>query len=247
MPGKILIANWKMNPAKESEAVKLAKAVDEKNVVICPPFPFISAVAKVLENAEIGAQDVFWEETGAFTGEVSLDELQSLNVSHVIVGHSERRSLGETDEAVAKKLNASFAKKITPILCIGETRIERDEQKTKEVIDRQLRSAFSLIPAGGGDSKPLVYIAYEPVWAISSNQTGEPLSASPDDVVAVISYMQGIIRGVPITPIFLYGGSVNAKILVNFLDRPEIAGALVGAASLKSVDFKQMIKTAGNY
>jgi triosephosphate isomerase len=241
--GKILIANWKMNPTKESEAVKLAKASDAKNVVICPPFPFISAVSKAVKTAAIGAQDVFWEESGAYTGEVSGVELQGLRVSHVIIGHSERRhGLGETDEMVAKKVSAAFTQKITPILCVGETRVERDEQRTKEVIDRQLRSAFSLIPAENGDEKPLVYIAYEPVWAISSNQSGAPTPASPADVVGVIHYMESIVRGIPITPIFIYGGSVNATTLLGFLNYPEIAGALVGAASLQTAEFKKMIK-----
>ncbi len=241
--GNILIANWKMNPEKESEAVKLAKAEDAVGVIICPPFPFISAVAKAVKKADIGAQDVFREEDGAFTGEVSASELQALSVSYVIIGHSERRqALGETDDMVAKKIAAAFAKKITPILCIGETRLERDEKRTREVIDRQLRSAFSLIPADSGDDKPLVYVAYEPVWAISSNQASTPVTAEPAEVASVINYMEGIIRGIPVTPVFIYGGSVNAKTLPSFLSYPEIAGALVGAASLQAGEFKKMIK-----
>ena len=242
---KLLIANWKMNPAKEAEAVKLAKAVDAENVIICPPFLFIEAVSKVVKKAAIGAQDVFWQESGAFTGEVSAAELNSLSAQHVIVGHSERRALGETDEQVAKKVSAALAQKITPILCIGETREQRDAGQTREVIDRQLRTALSLIPVELSSDKPTAYIAYEPVWAISTNhQAGDTAVATPQDAAGVIHYMQGIIRGVPIAPVFLYGGSVNITNLSGFLAVPEIAGALVGSASLKAAEFKKMIAIA---
>ncbi len=242
---KILIANWKMNPAKETEAVKLAKASDAADVIICPPFPFISDVKKTVKKAIVGAQDMFWQESGAVTGEVSGSELESLGVTHVILGHSSRReTLGETDEIVAKKVAAALAQGVTPILCIGETRQQRDTGQTREVIDRQLRTAFSLIPAGSDDEKPLVYLAYEPVWAISTNQAGKPVAETPTDAQEVIHYIQGIIRGVPITPRFIYGGSVNAENLGLFLVCPEFAGALVGGASLKVAEFKKMIKIA---
>ena len=241
-----------MNPAKETEAIRLAKASDAGNVVVCPPFLFIEAVSKTLKKAAVGAQDMFWQESGAFTGEISGKELQSLKVQSVLIGHSERRALGETDEVVAKKIVAAFNQNITPILCVGETREERDGGQTMEVITRQLRTALSLIPAGAGEEKPLIYIAYEPVWAISTNQptspsqggAGAPRVATPEDAQSVIHYMQGIIRGAPVMPLFLYGGSVNAENLGLFLVCPEISGALVGGASLKPMEFKKMIKIA---
>lgn len=242
---KILIANWKMHPATEAEAVKLAKASDAANVVLCPPFPFLSAVSRSIKKAALGAQDMFWETTGPFTGEVSSEELQSFNVKHVILGHSERRSaLEETDEMIAKKVALALAQGITPILCIGETRMQHDSGQTTEVVNKQLRSAFSLIPADAGSAQPVVYIAYEPVWAISTNQVGAPVSESPADTQSVVRYMQGIIRGVPITPRFLYGGSVNERNLGDFLACPEIDGALVGGASVRATEFKKMITQA---
>ena len=233
-----------MNPAKETEAIRLAKASDAGNVVVCPPFLFIEVVSKILKKAAVGAQDMFWQESGAFTGEISGKELQSLKVQSVLIGHSERRALGETDEMVAKKIVAAFNQNITPILCIGETREQRDSGQTMEVVTRQLRTAFSLIPADAGEEKPLIYIAYEPVWAISTNQAGTSLIATPEDAQSVIHYMQGIIRGAPVMPLFLYGGSVNAENLGLFLVCPEISGALVGGASLKPMEFKKMIKIA---
>ncbi len=242
---KLLIANWKMHPDTEAEAIKLAKASDAPEVIICPPFPFLSAVSKAVKKAAVGAQDMFWQESGAITGEVSASEIQSLGVRHSILGHSSRRQeLGETDEIIAKKIAAALAQKVTPILCVGETRQERDSGRTREVIDKQLRTALSLIPADSGDERPLVYIAYEPVWAISTNQVGKPAVETPADAQEVIHYIQGIIRGAPITPLFVYGGSVTAENVGLFLVCPEFAGALVGGASLKSTEFKKMIKIA---
>jgi triosephosphate isomerase len=256
---KILIANWKMNPSSEKEAIKLAKASDFENVIVCPPFPFLGAVKKVLKKAILGAQDICFEAGGPFTGEVSGEQLKSMGVEYVIVGHSERRAhLSETDEIVAKKITATIEAGLTPIVCIGETRSERDKGQTREIIDRQIRMAFSLIPANGGNSKINktsvnqekfnVILTYEPVWAISTNQVTTPgelkeaESATPEIVQDMISYMEGIVRGLPIIPAFIYGGSVNADNLESFLKCPEIHGGLVGGASLKSVDFKKMIE-----
>ncbi len=226
---KILIANWKMNPAKEADALKLAKSSDAASVIICPPFPFISGIQKIVKKATLGAQDMFWQESGAVTGEVSGSEIESLGVSHVILGHSSRREvLGETDEIVAKKVAAAIAQKITPILCIGETRAERDAGQTREVIDRQLRTALSLIPADIGDEKPAMHVAYEPVWAISTNQGSKPVSETPADAQEVVLYIQAIIRGAPVTPTFLYGGSVNADNLPHFLRAPNLVELWLG-------------------
>src|SRR3989344_7660855 len=124
---KLLIFNWKMNPATLEEALFLGMASDSKNVVVAPPFPFIEEVGKELKKAELGAQDLFWESEGAFTGEVSAKELKNIGVKYVIVGHSERRhKLGETDEVVAKKLKAALDEGLTPVLCVGETKKEKD-------------------------------------------------------------------------------------------------------------------------
>src|SRR3989338_1586575 len=124
---KLLIFNWKMNPETLEEALFLAMASDYKNAVVAPPFPFIEEVGKVLKKARLGAQDLHWEEKGAFTGEVSAKELKDLCVEYVIVGHSERRhKLGETDEMVAKKMKAAVDAGLIPVLCVGETKKEKD-------------------------------------------------------------------------------------------------------------------------
>ncbi len=247
---KILIANWKMNPEKETDAIKLAKATDGEHVVICPPLPFLSEVSTAINKSALGAQDISTDPiTGPFTGEVSASQLRSMGIQYVIIGHSSRRSRdGETDEIVAKKIAAALDAGLIPILCVGETATERSHGHTREVLDRQLRMAFSLIPADTGEKKFNVIVAYEPVWAISTNQApgagGHSEGATPSMVQDMISYMKGIVRGMPITPVFIYGGSVDAENLGSFLECSEIHGALVGAVSLKAGEFKKMIVVA---
>src|SRR3989344_2995467 len=125
---KIIIANWKMNLLSEKMAVNLAKACDKENVVLCVPFVFLSAIKKILKKAKLGAQNAFYEESGAFTGEISAEMLVNLGVKYVIVGHSERRALGENDEIINKKIKTILSAGLIPILCIGEK--ERDENHT---------------------------------------------------------------------------------------------------------------------
>ncbi|MBI3114564.1 MAG: triosephosphate isomerase, partial [Candidatus Harrisonbacteria bacterium] len=140
---KLIIANWKMNPTMLEEAVALARATDIEGLVIAPPFPFLEAVGKELKHALLGAQDLFWENPptgGAFTGEVSADELKALGARYVIVGHSERRkNLGETDEMIAKKMKAASDSGLIPVLCVGESREEHDAGRAKEIVNRELR------------------------------------------------------------------------------------------------------------
>jgi len=130
----LIIANWKMNPGSIKEAVFFAREIDAENLVICPPFPFLEAVHKAIKKSSLGAQDLFYEDEGAFTGEVSARQLVDLGVKYVIIGHSERRRLGETDEIITKKVEAAIRNGITPILCVGETRSERDSGQSKKVI-----------------------------------------------------------------------------------------------------------------
>ena len=245
---KILIANWKMNPAKEADAVKLAKGSDVEGVILCPPFPFLIAVKKATKKAKLGAQDLCFEPSGSFTGEVSAAQLVSVGVEYVIVGHSERRAhLGETDELIGKKVAAALEAGLIPVVCVGETLDEREKGQTREVIDRQIRMAFSLIPTSNKKEKFNVIITYEPVWAISTNHSveaglGKAEVPTPAAVEDMISYMQGIVRGLPIVPAFLYGGSVNKENVESFLGCSGVHGGLVGAASLSPVDFKEMIR-----
>ena len=233
---KLLILNWKMNPSTLHEASVLAQASDHENIVVAPPFPFLESVTDTLVKAKLGAQDIFWESAGAFTGEVSGQELKNLGVSHVIIGHSERRhKLGETDDVIAKKMEAAIGTGLIPILCVGETRAEKDAGQREAVIERQLKSAFSRLEPSTLNFELL--IAYEPVWAIG---TGDP--ETPDHAAETIKFIRSIVKGQLSKVKVLYGGSVDSKNLQDFLKKKEIDGALVGGASLKVPEIEKMIE-----
>src|SRR3989338_4193016 len=140
---KILFANWKMNPGTEEEAIKLAKVSDNEGLVIFPPFAFLEKVMDNINESRLGAQDLFWERgTGAYTGEVSARELKSIGVNYVIVGHSERRSLGDNNEIVAKKLKAAVQSGLVPILCVGENAEQKINGQRDEILREEITSAF---------------------------------------------------------------------------------------------------------
>lgn len=237
MNKKVLVFNWKMNPATLKEASVLAQASDHENVIVAPPFPFLEPVADALVKAKLGAQDLFWEEKGAFTGEVSASELKSLGVSYVIIGHSERRhKLGEPDEIIAKKVKAAINSGLSPILCVGETKEERNNNLQKEVISRQMESALCLVSDQIKKSNVGLMIAYEPVWAIG---TGDP--ETPQGARDAVRYIKAVIAGHCELDIrVLYGGSVDSRNLKDFLTVAEIGGALVGGASLKTDEVEKM-------
>lgn len=238
---KLLVFNWKMNPASLKKALELAKASNFNNVVVASPFPFIEEVGKRLKKAKLAAQDLFWEAGGAFTGEVSVKELKSIGVKYVIVGHSERRhKLGETNEVIARKLNAAVAQGLTVILCIGETWQNKKEGDRDTILRRQLESALSLVKERKSLKK--IIIAYEPVWAIG---TGEP--ETPESALETIQFIKSFIKKhESFAPKVLYGGSVNSKNLKNYLQYKEVDGALVGGASLKAQEIKKMIAALNN-
>ncbi len=236
--GKLIIANWKMNPRTRREAEELARASDVEGLIICPPFVFIDDVSRMISRARLGAQDVFWEEWGAYTGEVSLPELQDLGVEYVIVGHSERRqNLGETDEMVARKIAAAIKAGITAVLCIGETRIERDAGQTEAVVKRQLQIGLSKLI---NSSTTQLIIAYEPIWAIG---TGTP--DTPEDMISMVKLIKNQVSGIKYQVI--YGGSVTSKNAESFLKHSEIEGVLVGGASLRSEEIKKILEIANKY
>lgn len=227
---KLLIFNWKMNPVKLQEALGLAKASDFKNVVIAPPFTFIEEVGKKLKRSKLGAQDLFWEAGGAFTGEISPKELKNLKVKYVILGHSERRhKLGETDLMIEKKVAAAAENRLVPVLCVGETRQEKISGHRFLVLRRQL----------GIDLPKSLIVAYEPVWAIGS---GNP--ELPESALATIKFIKELLAKRKIKAEVLYGGSVNSKNLKDYLQYKEVDGALVGGASLKKEEIKKMVKLA---
>jgi triosephosphate isomerase len=241
----LVAGNWKMNETVAearhlvSELVPGLQAVSGVEKVICPPFTALLAVAALLEGSDIGlgAQNMHWEESGAFTGEIAAPMVAEL-CDYVIIGHSERRAyFGETDETVNRKVEAALAHSLTPIVCVGETLEENEANRTAEVVSRQVREGLTGISVGGGDEIPLV-IAYEPVWAIGTGR-----AATAEGANAVLA---NVIRPA-LTELFgesvsqmiriLYGGSVKGNNAAEFFRQPEIDGALVGGASLKAAEF----------
>lgn len=234
MPHKLLIANWKANPATLEEAHILFTAEQADNVIICPPAIYI---AELHPN---GAQDVFWE-AGAHTGQLSTEMLKQFGVTHVLVGHSECRALGETDEQINKKLKAALAADMVPILLIGEPEKSAASAgwRTDYLIDQLTRD---LEDVSAEDAKKIMF-CYEPVWAISSHPNAK--AATVEDALSAIHEMQGIIEKMyGFRPGVLYGGSVNASNVGDFFKHDEISGAVVGGASLKIDEFTKMIEIA---
>lgn len=243
MNNKLLVANWKLNPLSQKKAVDLAKKIDFKNVVVAPPFPFIEEVSKVLRNADTGAQDVFWEEKGADTGEVSPAMLKSVGVKYVILGHSERRRiLKETDEMINKKVKEAIKAGLKVILCVGEPKRDLknkiyDLRKAKKYIQNQLESDLKNIL--NRKSYLSLIVAYEPIWAI-----GTGCNDAPADAVKIIKFIKEILSSKfhILDSKVLYGGSVNAENIADYMKYKEIYGALVGGASLNATEFKKMIE-----
>lgn len=228
---KTLIANWKANPGTLEEAKTLFAIEDTQNVIICPPAIYIA------ELRPKGAQDVFWE-AGAHTGQISTVMLKQFGVTHVLVGHSERRALGETDEQINKKLKAVLAAGMTPVLLIGEQ--EKNNAVRQDILIDQLTRDLEGVDA---DDAQKIMFCYEPVWAISANAGAQP--ASPEDAVSAIHEMRAILDKMHgFKPAMLYGGSTNAENIGDFLLHDEISGAVVGGASLKIDEFRKMIEIA---
>jgi len=240
---KLIVANLKMNPQTFTEADRLARAassaarkVKNVEVVFCPPFVWLECLAAEYgKKAIFGGQDAFWEERGAYTGEISPVMLKNIGARYVIIGHSERRiHLGETDEMINKKIKAALGAGLKVILCVGETLKEHRAGRTKFVLARQLRKDLKSVSKLNIYNSKLV-IAYEPIWAIGTGLAETPMSAG---------YMADFIRRVSGARRVIYGGSVSAKNIKGFLSRREIDGALVGGASLDAGEFSKIIKIA---
>ncbi len=248
---KLIVANWKMNPESASEAVSLARGIEKgisksgNEVVIAPPFPFLSVVKKVLKRAKLGAQDDFWEEKGPRTGEVSPAMLKNLGVKYVIIGHSERRWLGETDEIINKKIKATLKAKLKPILCVGEHLETRKNglAAAKGFVKAQLKKDLKGLPATSYKLQATrLIVAYEPIWAISTNKNALP--DKPEDSLKMIQFIKSQLPATKYQIPVLYGGSVTSKNAKSFLQYKEIDGALVGGASLKAEEFNRIVKSA---
>ena len=251
---RIVAGNWKMNKTA-AEGVSLARelvalragdpaSARAPRVVLCPPYPSLESVGGAIDGSgvELGAQDVHAETHGAFTGCVSGPMLAAIGCAWVIVGHSERRQLmGETDAMVAAKLRAAQRDGLTPIVCVGETRAEREGNLTEEVLVRQITAAYHGLDAAAARA---TVVAYEPVWAIGTGKVASPEQARDAHRVirATLDKVSGAGRGSELA--ILYGGSVNAGNAAQLFAEPDVDGALVGGAALDAAGFSRIIAAA---
>lgn len=242
----VIAGNWKMNKTVE-EAVELVNELKDKvkdakcEVIVCPTFVCLPAVLEATRgtNIEVGAQNMYFEESGAFTGEVSPVMLKALGVKYVIIGHSERRQyFAETDETVNKKVHSAFAHDLLPIMCVGETLVQREEGKTFETIEGQIRKDLENLTTKQVEK---MIIAYEPIWAIGTGKT-----ATSEDANQVIKFIRDKIadmfgRDSAEKTRIQYGGSVKPSTIKEQMAQSDIDGALVGGASLKAGDFAAIV------
>jgi len=259
----LLAANWKMNPPTFQEAERLSKTIQEGvkrmkkrdfdeilELVICPPSIYLG---KFRKNRiwKWGIQNVHWDIRGPHTGEVSTRMAEDFDCQYAILGHSERRmNFGESDVMINQKLKAVLRGKMVPIVCVGENKKERDEGRTTKVISEQLKTIFQGVSIL---TLPKVVVAYEPIWAISSMQTGDKTEAdNPNNVMGIAilikkvltsMYRHEIVQRVRI----IYGGSVNPKNIEGFLEIDTLDGALVGGASIRTLDFLPLIRKIYEY
>jgi triosephosphate isomerase len=244
----VIAGNWKMNmtatQARELAAklVPLVSGVADREIVLGPPFTSLAAVAEAIKgtNISLAAQNLHWEDKGAFTGEISADMLLDSGCKYVIIGHSERRQFfGETDETVNRKVKQALRKGLLPILCVGETLAEREAGKLSEVISRQVTGGLKDVSTS--DMQKIV-VAYEPVWAIGTGKT-----ATPDQANEVHALIRGKVKSLYSAEIaeglrIQYGGSVTPENVSQLMAMPDIDGALVGGASLKPDSFSALVK-----
>jgi triosephosphate isomerase len=244
--------NWKMNTDSHS-GVALAEAVvdgssglagSSVDVAVIPPFVYLPAVGRAISSSGValGAQDVYFEAKGAFTGEISAAMLKDVGCTYVLCGHSERRHvLGESDELINKKVTASISGGLLPILCVGELLAERDASQTEQVVERQTQAGLAGLSA---EKVSAVTIAYEPVWAIGTGRTATPEQAQEahEFIRRLLGQMydESVARDMRI----LYGGSVKADNAEELMGQADVDGCLVGGASLKADDFVQIIEAA---
>jgi triosephosphate isomerase len=244
----IIAGNWKMYKTV-GEAVKLVEdlkkelsGVKDVEIVVCPPYTALWAVGKVVKgtNIGLGAQDLYWEDEGAYTGEVSPAMLKDVGCQYVIIGHSERRTyFDETNEAVNNKVKAALKHGLTPVVCVGEKLTEREEGKTFHVVEDHVRGVLSDLSA---EEAGRAVIAYEPVWAIGTGKTATPAQAEE-----VHKFIRGLLSKIYSDKLasmvrIQYGGSVKPENIKELMAEEDIDGALVGGASLKADSFAKIVK-----
>ena len=244
-----LAGNWKMNTNVAgsldlvSRIVRTLDDITTVDIAVCPPFVYLLSVARTLSssNVSLGAQNVYFEGNGAFTGEISCRMLKDVCCTYVIIGHSERRHvMGETDEVINKKINAAISGGLLPIFCVGELLEQRQAGQTEEVVSAQIKKGLSGIST---EKVEAVTIAYEPVWAIGTGKT-----ASAKQAQEVHEMIRGLIarmydETIANTIRIQYGGSANPANTVELMICPDVDGLLVGGASLKPNDFAAMVRT----
>jgi triosephosphate isomerase len=246
----LIAGNWKMYKTSAEGASFIAQLADEvrglddRDIVVAPAFTGLADAVRAAAstNIKIAAQDVFWQEEGAYTGEVSPGMLAGLGVSAVIIGHSERRQyFGETDAEVQKKVHAALDHGLLPIMCIGETETQHDEGETKEVLSRQLAAGLVLLQLEDAER---IAIAYEPIWAIGTGKTATPETAQ--EAIAFIRrrLAEGAGEEAAEAVRILYGGSVRPDNIDELMAQPDIDGALVGGASLRVESFSRIVRFA---
>jgi len=252
MRRKVVAGNWKMNMT-DPGAVELVKhlkeslrSFNEVELVVCPPFTSLSSLSKILagSNIGLGAQNLFWESSGAYTGEVSAEMLLSVGCKYVIIGHSERRQyFGEDNQSVNRKVKSAIERGLTPIVCVGERLEQREAGKTEAVVEDHIRGGFEELSSHEVDR---AIIAYEPVWAIGTGKT-----ATPDQANEVHLFIRELIKELYDADLssrtrILYGGSVKPENARSLIEQPELDGFLVGGASLKAESFAAIAREVEN-
>lgn len=246
----IIAGNWKMNKtiadavALIEDLKKVLPAAPKADVVVCPVFTALKSVSDAAKGSaiKVGGQDLYWEKSGAFTGEISWDMLKDAGCDYVIIGHSERRQFfGETDETVNKKTKAALANGLIPIVCVGEMLEDREAGDTEKVVEAQVRGG--LVDISAEDMEKIV-IAYEPVWAIGTGKV-----ATPQQAQDVHAFTRGILADMFSAEVadkvrIQYGGSMKAENAKELLSQPDIDGGLIGGAALKADSFVAIINAA---
>jgi triosephosphate isomerase len=244
----LIAGNWKMfktpGEAKETaeQLVQIAGTVTDVDMMIAPAFIALTAVYEAIKNSPIalGAQNLYWEDEGAFTGEISAPMLKSAGCRYCIIGHSERRQyFGETDATVNKKIRAAIKADLQPVFCVGETEKERDSGQTLSILDKQIKKGLERLVS---DQLETLIVAYEPVWAIGTGKT-----ATDDQAQEVHQFIRSLVKSnlgqaLADSIRILYGGSVKPANIASLMAMPDIDGALVGGASLSAESFSQIIK-----
>lgn len=244
----LIAGNWKMyktsSEAMETAAqlIKRVADADTIDIMIAPPYTALESVAAVIKDSRVslGAQDLFWETEGAYTGQISAEMLVAAGCRYVIIGHSERRQyFGETDETVNKKIKAALRVDLKPVVCVGETEAEREAGQTFSVLDKQVRMGLDKYFI---DDLTSLVIAYEPVWAIGTGKTAteEQAQEAHQYIRSLVEELYGNTLSDSIR--ILYGGSVKPENITGLMARPDIDGALVGGASLDAESFSKIVK-----